>query len=124
MNEKRIEELLRDSWSPQPPDGMRERVLRKGREALLQERGTRKQRWFNWRFALVGAGLAAVLFTHAADQSTRARLVQISGERPAAVSTVVAQRPLTMGSWRTKGGWLLADTAAVTSMESEGDQLP
>lgn len=100
MNDKHIEDILRESWSPEPPDGLRERVLSKGREELLRDRDPGRQRWFTWRVALVGAGVAILLVTNLMNISTESQVAQMLQETRSERFTTVAQRPVTLGEWR------------------------
>ena len=73
MNDDRIEELLRKSWSPEPPVGMRERVLRRaGRE--LEHSAPRPAWTARWKLALASLGVLVILVTNVSDFARQARL--------------------------------------------------
>jgi len=72
MDDRRIEEMLRRSWQPQPPDGMRERILRRSRQELERRRPI-------WRFALrrpvfAALALAVLLAVNVSDHYRQARI--------------------------------------------------
>jgi len=73
MDDKRIEELLRESWSPKPPDGMRERVLRRSREELRQSRPTK----LGWRPIFATIAIVMVLATGISDHYRQVRLANL-----------------------------------------------
>ena len=73
MEDKRIEELLRESWSPKPPEGMRERVLRRSREELRQSRPTK----LGWRPVFATIAIVMVLTTSISDHCRQVRLTQL-----------------------------------------------
>lgn len=119
MDDKRIEDMLRESWQPEPPEGMRDRVLRKRRQAVRETAPTSPHGWFSWRVALAGLGVTIVIATGLADRGTQARLARIAGERSLANSAMIARRPCTLGSWRAGMTCLLSDTEVI-----RGDELP
>lgn len=123
MNDKHIEDILRESWSPESPDGMRDRVLRKTRESMLQEERAPRLR-LAWRFVLVTAGVLIVFLTQLADRSTQMRLARMTEDRPLMGSTVVAQRPPTLGNWRTYEGLLVTDGGMGRHASTKGDDMP
>jgi len=73
MEDKRVEELLRESWSPRPPDGMRERVLRRSREEIRQTRPTR----IGWRPIFATIAIVMVLGTGISDHCRQMRLANL-----------------------------------------------
>jgi hypothetical protein len=80
MDEKRIEDLLKKAWGPEPPDGMRERVLRKGREALAHKNQEKRGlKIMTWRFALATLGILVVLLTNTLDYMRHERLTAMMG---------------------------------------------
>lgn len=117
MNDKQIEDLLRGSWSPEPPDGMRDRTLRGSRSA--QERQPMSHRWVNWRAGFVTAGLLLIVLTSLLDVGTQRHLAQICGEKGRTGSAMLAQRQCTIGNWRT-----LSICLASGGEGTKGDQLP
>jgi len=78
MDDKQIENLLRESWKPDPPDGMRERVLRNSRQALAKEQSGRSLGLIShWRFALLGMSILLILLMNLSDYSRERRLSAI-----------------------------------------------
>ena len=73
MEDKRMEELLRQSWQPKPPEGMRERVLRRSREEF------RRSRWakVGWRPVFATIAILMVLSTGISDHCRQIRLAQL-----------------------------------------------
>lgn len=71
MDDKRMEEMLRESWSPEPPDGMRERALRRARAEL--GRATRPA-IFQWKPLLATLAIVIVLLTNISDHCRQSRL--------------------------------------------------
>lgn len=72
MDDRNIEEMLRRSWQPEPPEGMRERVLRRSRQEPERGRPT-------WRFLLrkpvfAALALAVVLAVNVSDHYRQARM--------------------------------------------------
>ncbi len=112
MEDKRIEELLRESWNPEPPDGMRDRVLNRARREL-----TRPLFWFpRWQAACVSAALAVVLACNlmaAAQESRIAALVQSDGSAP---RVVVARGAAALSHSRAQIHALLRDPSAELSL--------
>ena len=73
MNDKRIEEMLKESWSPHPPDGMKERILRRSREEISRKR-TRIFMVANWKPALATAADLLVILTNVSDHLCQKRI--------------------------------------------------
>ena len=71
MDDKRMEGMLRESWSPEPPDGMRERVLRRARAEL--GRPTRPA-IFQWKPLLATLAIIVVLVTNVSDHCRQSRM--------------------------------------------------
>lgn len=80
MDDKRIEDLLRKAWDVEPPDGMRERVLRKSREAASPAVS-------RWRFALATAGILAVIVLNLMNFGVQTRITAMTGIRDVSVSS-------------------------------------
>lgn len=75
MDDRRIENMLRESWSPQPPDGMRERVLRRAQAESERSRSARPIFGVaRWQFAFAGLGIAVVLLGNIADYARQSRM--------------------------------------------------
>ena len=124
MDDKRIEDILRESWSPEPPDGMRERVLRKSRQQVAR-RPSRIR--FTWRMALAGLGIAIVVGSNLADRSTQSRMAVMMRQKPMTPCyTVVAQSPVTFGQWRHSMDEFLADRGSddMDVFGSKGVEVP
>lgn len=78
MDDKHVENMLRDSWDPQPPDGMRERVLRRAHEQSARSRSARPiLGTARWKLALAGLGIAVVLLGNIADYARQSRMAQM-----------------------------------------------
>lgn len=85
MNDRPLEDMLRNVWRPEPPNGMRDRVLRHARMELAKPKPGRVFGISRWRLALVGIGLAIVIFTNVSDSVRQYHLsAMISGDTPAA----------------------------------------
>lgn len=80
MDDKHIEDLLRESWSPCPPDGMRDRILRNSRSELARNRHPKLHT--NWKFALVTLSVFIVLATDISDYARQNRLSNMVGGPP------------------------------------------
>jgi hypothetical protein len=73
MEDKKIEELLRESWSPRPPDGMRERVLRRSREEIARTRPS----YLGWRPVFATIAILMVFATGISDHFRQERLSRL-----------------------------------------------
>ena len=97
MNDKRIEEILKESWSPHPPDGMKERILRRSREEITHKR-TRVFPVANWKPALATAAVLLVILTNVSDHLCQKRISAMTdgstpGLRyPVSADSLLAQR--------------------------------
>jgi len=98
MDENRVEEMLRGSWSPEPPDGMRERVLSRARR---EPRVVRLFGMPRWQAALVIASVLVVLFSGFSDSARHRRLAALGNGAQSATSRV-ASCPDTL--WRLRFG--------------------
>ncbi|MCX6377624.1 MAG: hypothetical protein NTU88_16595 [Armatimonadetes bacterium] len=77
MDDKRIEDVLRESWKAEPPDEMRDRVLRAARQEL--SRADRPlARVLRWRPLLASLAVVIVLLTNIADQRVQTRLAALT----------------------------------------------
>jgi len=89
MDDKRMEESLRSAWSPQPPDGMRERVLRRAHEQSARSRSARPIFGVaRWKFAFAGLGIAVVLLGNTADYARQSRMAQMMDGASAAGAAI------------------------------------
>lgn len=77
MNDKRIEDILKQSWNPEPNDGMRERVLSRAKEIAGRKRMPLIFR--QWKTAFAVVGLAIVIFTNVSDNARQDRMTAIMG---------------------------------------------
>ena len=79
MNDDRMEELLRKTWQPEPPEGMRERVLARAYEKMAKRRRFDFTWMLGWKPALTALGIAIVLLSSIADNRREARLTAMVG---------------------------------------------
>ena len=80
MDDRRIEELLRDDWQPQPPDGMRERVMNRARGELLRERSRPTILGMNrWSAVLAALGIVLIILTNVSDHARHSRIAAMMG---------------------------------------------
>ena len=86
MDDKRIADVLRESWKPEMPDGMRERVLRAAREELLRVDRPRF-RFLHWKPLLAGIAAVIVLSTNIADSRVQARLARLTDGHSNTITT-------------------------------------
>ena len=77
MDDKRIEDVLRESWQPEPPDGMRDRVLRTARQELTRAHRP-LARVLRWRPLLASLAAVIVLLTNIADHRVQTRLAALT----------------------------------------------
>jgi len=86
MDENRVEKTLRESWKPEMPDGMRERVLRAAREELLRAHRPRA-RFLHWKPLLAGIAAVIVLSTNIADYRVQVRLTRLTDGHSNTITT-------------------------------------
>ena len=79
MDDKRIEDMLRKSWSPQPPDGMRERILRQSRVELRKSSKSTIWGVSRWKFALASLAVAIVVICNVSDHQCSVRIAEMTG---------------------------------------------
>ena len=80
MNDEQVEKVLKESWSASPPEGMRERVLR--RASAEAARRQMHPPWLaanRWRLALAGVWIGLVLLCGWQDQARQARIAALVG---------------------------------------------
>ena len=96
MDDRRIEDMLRECRTPKPPDGMRERVLRRSREELARQRTNRPLLWMSrWKLALASLGILVILATNISDYARQSRLsAMIDGSRPGMSQRVTIEKSL------------------------------
>ncbi|MBI3947694.1 MAG: hypothetical protein HY321_17370 [Armatimonadetes bacterium] len=92
MDDERIEEMLRESWRPEPSPGMRERVLRRAGEAAPPAR--RRRRAGRWQYALACLGILSVALAGASDAARRGRIAAVQGDGGRPVVGVTPERLL------------------------------
>jgi hypothetical protein len=99
VDDKRTEEMLRESWQPQPPDGMRERVLGRSREEPAPRRA-----WFafSWRTAFAAVGILIICLSFISDSARQSRLAALETREPAGKCALMAAQPVTMAEWRAE----------------------
>lgn len=96
MDDRRIEEMLRESWTPTPPDGMRERILRRTREELLSRRSAPGR----WKLALATIGLLVVLVTGVSDHARQTRLTAMMDGHASSLVIASDMEKASYFSWR------------------------
>jgi len=89
MDDKRLEDTLRESWRPELPDGMRERVLRAARQGLLSANRPRL-RIPRWKPLLAGIAIVIVLSTSIANHQVEVRLAALTDGHPTTSITAPA----------------------------------
>ena len=77
MDDKRIEDMLRESWKPEPLDGMRDRVLRASRQELVHA-DRPLARVLRWKPLLASLAAVIVLLTNIADRQVQTRLAALT----------------------------------------------
>lgn len=113
MDDKRIEDMLRGSWQPEPPDGMRERIMNRARRELRRPL-IRFPRLAvpRWQLGFAATALAVVVACNlvgAAQESRIAALVQSDGSAP---QVMVARGAGTLSYTRAQINELLNDPSA------------
>lgn len=93
MNDKRIEEMLRECWTPQEPDGMRDRVLRRSREELPRRNSRRPVFGFiGWKPALVGLAFLVIIVTGLLDGMYQGRInAMVDGSNPGTMPSAMCK---------------------------------
>ena len=81
MDDNRVEETLRESWKPEMPDGMRERVLRAAREELLRVERPRV-RYLRWKPLLASVAIVVALSTNIAAGRMESRIAKMTDGYP------------------------------------------
>ena len=84
MDDRRIEEMLRESWSPEPPNGMKQRILQRNREELARQRSRRPAfRISRWKPLLASMAILFVILANVSDRAAQSRLAKMMDGRPA-----------------------------------------
>jgi len=113
-DDREIEDLLREHWQPELPEGMRERVLRRAEAAAPEPRVPWVRRW---QVALVGAGLAAVVATAGVDHCRQSRLNAMAGVVRPGPAVAGAPGPSPMRERDRMLAWLASPAAAAGGEE-------
>ena len=114
MDERQIETILKKSWSPEPPEGMKARILRRARA------GTERS-WFGinrWKLALAGGWLVIVILSGALDQARQTRVIAMVSGGKSANTTGPAPRDL--GEWKCSIEGFLAMTSMPENLGGKG----
>ena len=83
MEDKQFEEMLRESWSPEPPEGMRERVLRRSRRELPARSRRPLFGMFRWRPMLAVTAVVLILLMGVSEHQRGQRLTALLDTPPA-----------------------------------------
>ena len=124
MDDRRIEEMLRESWKPEPPDGMRERVLRRARGELAHSRQP-VLGMSRWKFALASLGLLVILLANISDHARQIRLSATMHGSPLTKMTAPYTVKGDLLAWRREiqRSLVLAPTGAGLVNGLKGDDL-
>ena len=76
INDEQVEKLLKESWSAPPPEGMRERILRRASADALSAR-PRRIPVLKAAFAALAIGI--IVFGNVSDAARQARIARVSG---------------------------------------------
>ena len=122
MNDKRIEEMLKDSWSPNPPDGMKERILRRSREEIARKHASR---WTfciaNWKPVMAAIAILLVIITNISDYRCQERISAMMDGSPQRITAPISADSLLARKHRMEE--LLARLPADGNFEKEGITL-
>lgn len=78
MDDKHIEDMLKEGWTDTEPDGMRERILKRCREESLRKSRKHSLAFLiGWKPALVGLALLIVLVSGIYDSSCQNRIAMM-----------------------------------------------
>lgn len=77
MDDRRIEELLQQSWQPAPTDGMLARTLARAQEEMAQRQ--RRPAISRWKLAFAAVGVAVMIGTNVSDRATQTRIAAMTG---------------------------------------------
>ena len=124
MDDRRIEEMLRTSWKPESPDGMRERVLRRARGELANSRRP-VLGMSRWKFALASLGLLVILLANISDHARQIRLSATMHGSPLTKMTASHTGKSGLLTWRRQieRSLALAPTGAGLINGLKGDDL-
>ena len=113
MDDNRIEDLLRKSWQPEPPEGMRGRVLERAGSELHRRRF--RLMWPvlpRWQVGLAAASLLVVLVCGISNSARESRLAALENSETPPARVLVAQRPLTLDEGRLQVYRMLRDPSS------------
>ena len=82
MDDKCIEDMLRESRQPDMPQGMKDRVLRAARQELAHRSKRSITPFLRWKPMLATGALLLVLLTNAADLGLQSRLQALTDGVP------------------------------------------
>ena len=80
MDDKKIERLLSQSWTPKPPAEMRERFLSRAGNIQVRVRRGAVLGIARWKLALAGAAIAVAFGTSLSDSARQHRVAAIAGQ--------------------------------------------
>ncbi len=118
MDDKRMEGMLRESWSSEPPDGMRERVLRRARAEL--SRATRPA-IFQWKPLLATLAIIVVLVTNVSDHCRQSRMTAMMGGESLKITAPLDPASLLLQRRAVEGLLAQVPTDGGFGNSSEGD---
>jgi len=116
MDDRQIEQILRESCTPQMPEGMRERVLSKSFNELPHRPSSR---WSliasRWKPILACASVLFVIFANISDTLVQDKLARDIGQTPGNI-TITAESLL---SWQKA----LSDDPGLSPIDPYCDQM-
>jgi hypothetical protein len=100
MDDKRIEDMLRESWTPMEPEGMRDRVLRCSRQELPcnphhVSRGRLRSAVPYWKAGLVALGVLIILLSNVAESARQNRISAMTFGSGTADTSMCRESPFT-----------------------------
>lgn len=83
MDDKHVEDMIREQWSSEPPEGMKERVLRRSRQELaLRTRRGRLTGLLRWKPLLAALAVLSIVGTGLSDHFRQERISAMTGIDP------------------------------------------
>lgn len=117
MEDKRIEELLRESWRPEPPEGMRERILnRAGRELSRPLPRFPRPAVPRWQLAFISGSLFVVLACNLLGTAQEARIASLVQSDGGFSRVAAADRTAALLESRAEISKLLTDSSLETAL--------
>ena len=83
MEDKQFEEILRESWSPKPPEGMRDRILRHSRQKFSAGRRRPLFGMLRWKPLLAAVAVVIVMLMGVSEHQRQQRLTTLLDAPPA-----------------------------------------